>query len=221
MNCKTILTSSRLRITIGLVWVLSAAISSPRFYYFSAIRYPLSNGQYEILCLPNRTKYNSKLLDTISMTLLFLIPLAIISVLYTQIGVVLWDTNGTKMAPASGSVENGSCYKEGKILSENNAVHSVNLTLLPNNSIQQQLYQPKPNRPAIHSSRKIQGKENDSALSTVNAAARQEEINYGAAARSIHYGATATAVNHDLSNHYLRANDAEQFMNEEMEKVCS
>ncbi|CAL8070677.1 unnamed protein product [Orchesella dallaii] len=291
MTCKQILTPTRLRITIFLVWVLSAAISSPRFYYFSTIRYPLSNGQYEILCLPNRTKYNSKLLDTISMTLLFLIPLAIISVLYTQIGVVLWETSGTKMPTASGSLESGSCYKEGDIQSENSVVHTVNLTLLPNNSIQQQLYQPKPNRPTIHckgmfptsknqttgekkcnhcgkrssflrssslicvnrnkkqekgrhpfqcrqldeknghftcrflssneplvASCRTQGIENSPCLSTVNAAARQEEINYGAVANQ--YSAASTVVNHSRSQD-LRANCAEQFMNSEMEKVCS
>ncbi|CAL8070724.1 unnamed protein product [Orchesella dallaii] len=138
MTCKQMMTLNRLRITIICVWILSAAISSPRFYYFSTVTIPLSNGEHEILCLPNRTKYDSKLLDMISMTVLFIIPLGIITILYTHIGIVLWRTSTTKMPAGSTSIESssscsGSYYREA----ESNVMQTINLTLLPVNNVQQ------------------------------------------------------------------------------------
>ncbi|CAL8070702.1 unnamed protein product [Orchesella dallaii] len=140
MTCKQMMTLNRLRITIISVWILSAAISSPRFYYFSTVNIPLSNGEHEILCLPNRTKYDSKLLDMISMTVLFIIPLGIITILYTHIGIVLWRTSTTKMPAGSTSIESssscscsGSYYRE----KESNIMQTINLTLLPVNNVQQ------------------------------------------------------------------------------------
>ncbi|CAL8070631.1 unnamed protein product [Orchesella dallaii] len=136
MTCKQMLTLGRLRFTIVLVWILSAVISSPRFYYFSLLKMPLSNGEDEILCYPNRTKYDSKLFDMISMTVLFLIPLGIISILYTVIGIVLWKTSSTKMSAASASVESSSssgCYYREN---DTNLIQTVNLTLLPVNGVQ-------------------------------------------------------------------------------------
>ncbi|ODM95314.1 Neuropeptide FF receptor 1 [Orchesella cincta] len=169
MTCKQILTLGRLRqvcfvnfdaswnlitfsflkfqVAIVFVWILSAVISSPRFYYFSTISMPLPDGEEEILCLPNRTKYDSKLLDMISMVVLFLIPLGIISVLYTQIGVVLWKTSNTKMPAASASVESSSssgCYYRE---TDNNLIQTVNLTLLPINGVQQSQLTPSASRP--------------------------------------------------------------------------
>ncbi|CAL8070718.1 unnamed protein product [Orchesella dallaii] len=137
MTCKQMMTLNRLRITIICVWILSAAISSPRFYYFSTVNFPLSNGEHEILCLPNRTKYDSKLLDMISMTVLFIIPLGIITILYTHIGIVLWRTSTTKMPAGSTSIESssscsGSYYREA----ESNIMQTINLRLLPVNNVQ-------------------------------------------------------------------------------------
>ncbi|ODM87139.1 Galanin receptor type 3 [Orchesella cincta] len=131
MTCKQMMTLTRLRITIICVWILSAAISSPRFYYFTTISYPLPNGQEEILCVPNRTKYDSKILDMISMTVLFIIPLLIISVLYTQIGVVLWKTSTTKMSATSGSMENSSSGSASYYQEADSIIQTFDLTLLP------------------------------------------------------------------------------------------
>lgn len=122
------------QITIVFVWVLSAAISSPRFYYFSTISMPLPHNKYEILCLPNRTKYSSKLVDMISMTVLFLIPLTIITILYTHIGIVLWKSSKNRMPTSStpsvsldSSSSSGCYYRE----TDHNIIQTVKLTLLP------------------------------------------------------------------------------------------
>jgi hypothetical protein len=97
-----------MQVTIVGVWILSALISSPRFYYFSTMSMPHADGKVEILCLPNRLKYNSKTADMISMVLLFLVPLLVITVLYFRIGVSLWKSSNGRMPSASTSAESSS-----------------------------------------------------------------------------------------------------------------
>jgi hypothetical protein len=60
------------------------------------------------MCIPNRTKYNSKMVDMISMSLLFLLPLLVISILYFRIGVALWKSSNSNMPSASASAESSS-----------------------------------------------------------------------------------------------------------------
>lgn len=137
------------QITIVFVWILSAAISSPRFYYFNTVSMPLGNGN-EILCLPNRTKYNSKLIDMISLTVLFLIPLTIITILYTQIGIVLWKSSNNKMSTstpsASVSSSSSGCYYRE---TDHNILQTVKLTLLPVAVSSQNQQQPPTNHRSI------------------------------------------------------------------------
>lgn len=70
----------------------------------------MDDGNVEIMCIPNRLKFDSKLVDMISLSLLFLLPLMIISILYFRIGVSLWKSSNANMpsASASASVESSS-----------------------------------------------------------------------------------------------------------------
>ncbi|OXA62619.1 Galanin receptor type 3 [Folsomia candida] len=108
MRCKQMLTLNRLRLTIVAVWVISGLISSPRFYYFNTVSMPYPDGKVEVLCVPNRLMYDSKLVDMVSMTLLFLLPLMVISILYFRIGVALWKSSNANMPSASTSAESSS-----------------------------------------------------------------------------------------------------------------
>lgn len=84
----------------------------------------------------------------ISLTVLFLIPLTIITILYTHIGIVLWKSSNNRMPAATptpsgdSSSSSGDYYREA----DPNLIQTVNLTLLPLSS-QQNLQQP--NRPGI------------------------------------------------------------------------
>jgi len=64
--------------------------------------------EVDMICIPNRTKYNSKLADMISMVLLFIAPLVVISILYFQIGVALWKSSNGRMPSATTSADSSS-----------------------------------------------------------------------------------------------------------------
>lgn len=61
------------------VWIASALYSSPKFIW---VRTVINNvdGTNETVCVPDRQKYNSKLFDMINFALLYVIPLAIMTV---------------------------------------------------------------------------------------------------------------------------------------------
>ena len=53
----------------------------------------LNEGGSETICILPRTKYNSQLFDMINFVLLYLIPLCVMTVLYTLIAVRLWNSS--------------------------------------------------------------------------------------------------------------------------------
>lgn len=85
-------------------------------------------------------------MDMISMTVLFLIPLTIITILYTHIGIVLWKSSNNRMPTSTPTPSGESSSSSGDYYRETdpNIIQTVNLTLLPLSS-QQNLQQP--NRP--------------------------------------------------------------------------
>lgn len=71
-------------------------------------------------------------MDMSSMIVLFLVPLAIITFLYTHIGIVLWRSSNNNMptstpTPSAESISSSDYYREP----DTNIVQTVNLTLLP------------------------------------------------------------------------------------------
>ncbi|GJQ84977.1 hypothetical protein Trydic_g577 [Trypoxylus dichotomus] len=94
ITCKQILTPKRLRLVILGVWLTSALYSSPKFFWCNTITHPNVDGTgNETICATNRLKYNSELFDTINFVLLYIIPLGIMTLLYTRIAVGLWRSS--------------------------------------------------------------------------------------------------------------------------------
>ena len=79
------LSSSQLQILITILWITSAAIASPRLYYFGTIKIPLGNHQKDTICIPKKTLYDSATADTIYFVLVYVFPLTVITILYARI----------------------------------------------------------------------------------------------------------------------------------------
>jgi hypothetical protein len=75
------------------VWVASALYSTPRFIWTGTFTNNLTNGLTDTMCVMQRRKYDSKLFDMINFTVLYLVPLSIITVLYSLIAMTLWHSS--------------------------------------------------------------------------------------------------------------------------------
>ncbi|XP_068620815.1 trissin receptor [Battus philenor] len=93
ITCKQILTSTRLRLVILGVWITSAAYSAPKFIWVETITNNLGDGHTETICIQHRMKYNSEIFDMVNFGLLYVIPLCVMTVLYTRIAVGLWQSS--------------------------------------------------------------------------------------------------------------------------------
>ncbi|XP_034935648.1 trissin receptor-like [Chelonus insularis] len=99
IKCKSMLTRSRLRAIVVIVWILAAVYASPRFVYVETISNVLNSGTVDIICAANMEKHNKKVLDAINLIFLYLIPLFLMSCLYTRIAVGLWKSGAAFNAP--------------------------------------------------------------------------------------------------------------------------
>ncbi|EZA55895.1 Cholecystokinin receptor [Ooceraea biroi] len=99
IKCRSMLTRSRLRIVIGMVWILAAVYASPRFVYVETISNRLNNGDVDIICIANIKKHNKNVLDAVNLVFLYLLPLFLMSCLYTRIAVGLWRSSATLGGP--------------------------------------------------------------------------------------------------------------------------
>jgi hypothetical protein len=87
------------------VWLASALYSSPRFIWAGTITTPLPNGTTDTMCIMRRNYYDSQLFDMINFTVLYLVPLSVITVLYSLIAMTLWHS---RHGPARHYTTNGS-----------------------------------------------------------------------------------------------------------------
>ncbi|XP_029178691.1 trissin receptor-like [Nylanderia fulva] len=99
IKCRSMLTRSRLRIVIGVVWILAAVYASPRFFYVETISNQLNTGDVDIICIANIKKHNKNVLDAVNLVFLYLLPLSLMSCLYTRIAVGLWRSSATLEGP--------------------------------------------------------------------------------------------------------------------------
>ena len=97
------------------VWLCSAIYCAPKFYYIATVTTHRNDGTEEIICTAKRTLYNSKTFDMVHFSLLFLLPLFIITILYTRVGITLWHSGAKRRRnlnyPASfraGTVNSGA-----------------------------------------------------------------------------------------------------------------
>ncbi|XP_058126478.1 trissin receptor [Anopheles ziemanni] len=93
ITCKQILTSRRLRLVIVAVWITSAVYSIPKFIFVRTITNNLGDDQLETICIVNRKAFNSELFDIINFALLYLLPLLVMTVLYSRIAIALWKSS--------------------------------------------------------------------------------------------------------------------------------
>ncbi|XP_058448036.1 trissin receptor isoform X2 [Malaya genurostris] len=93
ITCKQILTSRRLRLVIVAVWITSAVYSVPKFIFVRTITNNLGNDQLETICIIDRKAFNSELFDIINFALLYLLPLLVMTVLYSRIAIALWKSS--------------------------------------------------------------------------------------------------------------------------------
>lgn len=99
IKCRSMLTRSRLRMVIGVVWILAAVYASPRFVYVETISNRLNNGDVDIICIANIKKHNKNVLDAVNLVFLYLLPLFLMCCLYTRIAVGLWRSGATLGGP--------------------------------------------------------------------------------------------------------------------------
>ncbi|KAH1025063.1 trissin receptor isoform X2 [Dendroctonus ponderosae] len=105
IKCKQILTANRLKIIICIVWTLCVLYSIPKLIFASAIL----NGN-ETVCILNRQLYNSKWFDMIHFGLFYVVPLGVMSLLYSRIAVCLWHSSQQLKKQLDAS-SNSSQYK--------------------------------------------------------------------------------------------------------------
>ncbi|XP_032676549.1 trissin receptor [Odontomachus brunneus] len=99
IKCRSMLTRSRLRMVIGVVWILAAVYASPRFFYVETISNRLNTGDVDIICVANIKKHNKNVLDVVNLVFLYLLPLFLMCCLYTRIAVGLWRSGATLGGP--------------------------------------------------------------------------------------------------------------------------
>ncbi|XP_065078925.1 trissin receptor isoform X2 [Ochlerotatus camptorhynchus] len=93
ITCKQILTSRRLRLVIVAVWITSALYSVPKFIFVRTITNHLGDDQMETICIQNRKAFNSELFDIINFALLYVLPLLVMTILYSRIAIALWKSS--------------------------------------------------------------------------------------------------------------------------------
>ncbi|KAK8765821.1 hypothetical protein V5799_031577 [Amblyomma americanum] len=95
---KQVVTMTRLRVTIITVWFVSAAYCSPRIVMYGTVE-AVVDDKREALCVLQRALYDSKTYDLVNFVVCFLVPLIIISVLYTIICYQLWHSQAIVSHP--------------------------------------------------------------------------------------------------------------------------
>lgn len=71
---------SHLQMVIAGVWITSALYSIPKFIFSRTITNIHLNGVAEEICIMDRAMFNSKLLDSINLSALYLLPLLVMTV---------------------------------------------------------------------------------------------------------------------------------------------
>lgn len=95
------------------VWSVCIIYSSPKFYWGSAVTVGTGEAT-ETVCVLNRQLYNSELFDMIHFVLFYVLPLGVMSLLYTRIAVCLWNSSQQlkKQLDASSNSSQTLCRKQ-------------------------------------------------------------------------------------------------------------
>ncbi|KAL7644395.1 UNVERIFIED_CONTAM: hypothetical protein RMT77_005225 [Armadillidium vulgare] len=74
------------------VWIFSALYSFPRFLYFEVATYPVAERE-ESMCILRRDLFDTRAWDIVSLLLLYLLPLILLSFLYSRIARTLYKSS--------------------------------------------------------------------------------------------------------------------------------
>ncbi|XP_013776225.1 trissin receptor-like [Limulus polyphemus] len=86
---KHAVTLKRLRVVIAFVWLICAVYCCPRLIIYGTAEIPSPSGT-TIECFLQRRYYDSEVYDIVNFVFLLIVPLVIIIILYTIIGIRLW-----------------------------------------------------------------------------------------------------------------------------------
>ncbi|KAL1438838.1 hypothetical protein MTO96_047761 [Rhipicephalus appendiculatus] len=95
MWSKHVITLRRLRIVVLSVWLISAGFCSPRLVMCGTAEVPSHDepGRTIHICIMRRFLYDSRTYDVLNFVVCFFVPLAIMSVMYSIIGLQLWRSS--------------------------------------------------------------------------------------------------------------------------------
>ncbi|XP_050030735.1 trissin receptor-like [Dermacentor andersoni] len=95
MWSKHVITLRRLRIVVLSVWLVSAGFCSPRLIMCGTAEVPSHDepGRTIHICIMRRFLYDSRTYDVLNFVVCFFVPLAIMSVMYSIIGLQLWRSS--------------------------------------------------------------------------------------------------------------------------------
>ncbi len=79
----------RLRVVVVLVWMIAAVCGTPYLFFYGTVEIQFSDMTF---CLMVHD-YNMKAFSVVNFLLFYIIPLILMSILYTQISLVLWRTS--------------------------------------------------------------------------------------------------------------------------------
>ncbi|GAB0096017.1 Trissin receptor [Sergentomyia squamirostris] len=195
ITCKQILTSTRLRLVIGGVWITSAVYSIPKFIFVRTITNDLGNGTTETICIMHRKRYDSKLFDLINFGLLYVIPLLVMTILYSRIAITLWKS--------SKGLEKNIQMKNTPQYTNNDSVHAT----MAYESTQSQNLGNAPCRRSRNSRRQFDIAENQTKVSMSSEKSttwRTQSFRQARNQHLHHVGTQLTQVSHSSSN-VLRA----------------
>ncbi|CAG7725298.1 unnamed protein product [Allacma fusca] len=112
-------TLSKLKVVIVTVWILSAIICAPRLYYINIINFPVTASpgkvlRYDMICAPQHSLYNAPMMDMGYFILLFILPLLVISILYTRISIYVWRSSRLFRGGSTGASFGSESYTSQK-----------------------------------------------------------------------------------------------------------
>lgn len=67
------------QVAVMAVWITSALYSAPKFFWVKTVTNEI-DGFTETICIADRAKHNSEILDMISFALLYVMPLSVMTV---------------------------------------------------------------------------------------------------------------------------------------------
>ena len=109
LKTKQFTTVFRLAVVVGFIWILAAVYAGPMLLFYDVIIIPHSHEAYCLLVYD----MNMRAYVTCNFVICYLFPLAVISVLYVRISVVLWRSSQiNSIEKQAGINKDGGCKKK-------------------------------------------------------------------------------------------------------------